>query len=113
MKKTIITLVVGLLISVASIAQSKAEVQAETIAKKDIQKISAVVSMNEEEQEKYITIKKEYLINHFKIVKEYRKNDPEKFKEKRTENGKKLNADMVAAFGKPRALEFLKAARAK
>ncbi|ANW96387.1 hypothetical protein AXE80_08895 [Wenyingzhuangia fucanilytica] len=113
MKKTITTLAIALLISVASMGQSNAEARAETLASKDLQKVTAVISLNEEEQEKYLSIKKAYFMNHFSFAKEYRDSNPEKFKEKIKENGVKLNSDMVAAFGRPRAVELLKAGRAK
>lgn len=109
MKKSLFTLVLGLLISVAAMAQSKNDRRAETIIQKEITKIEASLTLEDEEKETFKKIKKEQVLKHIEIVEEFKTKDPVLFKQKVRENNQSYNKSMFEAFGKPRAREIFAA----
>lgn len=113
MKKKLVTLVVGLLISLATTGQSKVEVRAERLLSKDLEKVTSLIDLTKEEREKYSEIKKKQIINFCMIAEEFRKTNPTKFKEEVRKNQKNSEAELIEVFGKHRAMELVRASRKK
>lgn len=111
LKKNLLTLLIGTLISISAIAQSKSELRAEKLTIKSIEKIETETKLTEDEKVKYTEIQKEKLLNHFKIANEFRKSDPDKFKEKVKENGHLYVKNLLETFGNRRGREILNASR--
>lgn len=112
MKKSLLTLVFGLLISVAAVAQSNLEKRVEIATNKKIEKIEASLKFqNDEEKEKFTALITEQITRHFKIADKYKESDPTMFKQKVRENSKQYNKELRETFGIDRANEFLAAGR--
>ncbi|MFD2289860.1 hypothetical protein ACFSKN_03030 [Mariniflexile gromovii] len=107
MKKSLFTLVLGLLVSIATMAQSNNDRRAERITQQALTKIEASLTLKEEEKKTFEALKKESLFKHFEIADEYKTKDPEMFKQKIKENNEKFNESMFKAFGKARAREIM------
>lgn len=107
MKKSLITLVLGLLVSVATMAQSNKEIRAERITQQAVTKIEASLTLTEEEKKTFEDLKKESLFKHFEIAEQYKTDNPEIFKQKINENNQLFNKSMFDAFGKARAREIM------
>lgn len=113
MKKSILTLAFGLLISLVTVAQSEENDRLERVLSKEIAKIENTLTLNEKEKETYKKIKTQQLTKHFSLSKEFKASDPDMFKQKVKENSKQYTSELIEAFGKKRATEILKASRAK
>ena len=112
MKKSLFTLVFGLLISVTAVAQSNVEKLVEKSTNKKIEKIEASLKFqNDEEKEKFATLTKERLTKHFNIVEKYKESDPAMFNQKRKDNMKQYNKELQEAFGTERGKALFQASR--
>ena len=112
MKKSLFTLVFGLLISVTAVAQSNLEKHVEKSTDIKIERIEASLKFqNDEEKEKFATLTKEQLTRHFNIGKKYKKSDPEMCKQKRRDNNKQYNKELQEAFGTERAKALFQASK--
>jgi hypothetical protein len=112
MKKSLTTLVFGLLISVSVLAQSKIEKRALTITNKKIEKIEAVTKLSKSEKETYRKIYQVYLVKHFGLS-ELKEKHPSKFKEGVRKNNASFKKKLIAAIGKKRADEIIKVGQKK
>ena len=113
MKKSLLTLMVGLLISASTMAQSKSEKKIEKRANAAVEKVQATVKLSEEEKVKYFEIQKTQLINRAEVPKGLKQSDPDKFKEKVKESRKQFTKNLMDAFGKKRGKEILEASKKK
>ena len=108
MKKVLLTLLFGVLISVTAMAQ-KANKRIDRLVDKDLAKIEATVTLEDSEKEKYLELKKAYLTNHFSASDKYKESDKDILKQKIKENKDQFESEVNAAFGKERAAEILAA----
>lgn len=110
--KIFLTLALGLLISVSTMAQSKNEKRISKLTDKKIEKIELVTKLSDSEKETFHEINKAYLTKHYSL-KELKESDPAQFKTEIKANKKDLETKLIAAFGKERATEILSAAKKK
>jgi hypothetical protein len=112
MKKSLLTLVLGLLISVSAMAQSKNEKRFSKMTDKKIEKIELVTKLSDSEKETFHKLNKAYLTKHFSL-KELKESNPAEFKTEIKANKNNLETKLIAAFGKKRATEILNAGKKK
>lgn len=112
MKKSLLTIALGLLISVSAMAQSKNEKRAIKTTNQKIEKIEKTLTLSDTEKETYSELNKVYLVNHFDL-RELKKSDPAKFKSGIKANKADFMKKLAAALGKDRANEIVKASKGK
>jgi hypothetical protein len=113
MKRIVLTVIVGLLISVSAIAQSKSETKLINKANKAVEKVLANLELTEGEKETYFELQKARLTERSEFPKGLKESDPELFKEKSKANRKKFTKNVIEAFGKERGKEILEASKNK
>lgn len=113
MKRIVLTLALGLLISMSVLAQSKNEQRATNVTNKKIETIEKTTKLSDSEKETYFELNKAYVIKHFNLKDEFKESDPDKFKIEVRANNVDLNKKITAAFGKTRAKEIIAAAKVK
>jgi hypothetical protein len=112
MKKIIFTLLVGVLISISAMAQSKNEARALRITNNKIEQIEQITELSDSEKETFFELNKVYLQKHFDL-KELKKSDPAKYKTERKANKADFMKKLTVALGKERATEITKAGKKK
>lgn len=112
MKKSLLAFVVGLLVSVSVMAQSKNEKRAIKTTNKKIAQIEKTVELTDTEKEAYADLYKVYILNHFEL-KGLKESDRSKFKEEVKKNNKDLKEKLASAVGKERADEIINASKGK
>ena len=113
MKKIVLTLVLGLLVSLSVIAQSKDEKRATNATNKKIETIQKTIELLDSEKEIYFELNKVFAIKHFSLRDELKESDPAKFKEEVKANGADFRKKLTAALGKARAKEIIAASKVK
>ena len=113
MKKSILTLAFGLLLSASAVAQADLNERAKSLTKKNIVKIDAAVHLSDDEKATYPDFSNAFYLEHFTIVQKYKTDNPELFKEKVIENNNIFIAKLKKAYGNKRANEILKARLSK
>lgn len=108
MKKILLSLVFGLLITVSTMAQSKAE---KGTAKK-IQQIESVTKLSDSEKASFSKLNIAYMTKHFEI-KPLKQSDPAKYKTEAKANKTEFLKNLSAAVGEERANEIINAAKKK
>jgi hypothetical protein len=110
MKKTIITFILGLFITLGAMAQSKIERRAINSTNKKIEQIQMTTSLSDSEKETYSKLNTAYMIKHFEIRDEFKESDPAKFNIERKANNADFDKKITVAFGETRAKEIKTAA---
>lgn len=110
MKKILMTLVLGLLISVSTMAQSKDEQKAIKAANKNIERVEKTIKLTDAERETYFELKKSFAMTH-NSLKPLKESDPAKYKAGVKENGADFSKKLTKAFGEERAAEIKKAGK--
>ncbi|MEP3838649.1 MAG: hypothetical protein ABJM36_13435 [Algibacter sp.] len=112
MKKSLLTLVLGLLISVTAMAQSKNEARAIKTTNNKIEQIEKTIELTDSEKETFIELNKAYVIKHFEL-RDLKESDPDTFKSGVKANKADFTKKLNAALGKERATEIIKASKKK
>ncbi|MDO6736313.1 hypothetical protein [Wenyingzhuangia sp. 2_MG-2023] len=112
MKKILLTVVLGLLISVSTMAQSKNEKRAIKITNNKIELIEKSIELSESEKETFIEFNKAYISKHLDL-RALKKSDPAKYKTEVKANKNNLIKKLNDAFGKERATEIMNAGKKK
>lgn len=113
MKKSIFTLVFGILLSLSAAAQVDLTEKAEKLAARDIETTETVTKLTKKEKKTYSKLLTEHYLRHWDIVDKYKATDPDKFKESVQNNGKYFAQLTIDAFGNKRGVEILKARQPK
>lgn len=111
MKKFLLTLVLGLFISITTIAQSNSEKRAANGTKKSIANIEKTIKLSDAEKETYAELNNAYLLNHFEL-QEMKKSDPAAFKKGIKANKADYIEKLTNSLGKERTDEILAALKA-
>lgn len=112
MKKSLLTLVLGLLISASALAQSKNETRAIKVTNNKIERIEQVTTLSDSEKETFSELNKAYISNHFDL-KPLKESDPAKYKTEVKANKADFKKKMTSALGKERATEIMNASKNK
>lgn len=112
MKKTVLTVIVGLLISVSVMAQSKNEARALKTTNNKIEQIEQTTQLSDSEKETFFELNKAYVLKHFDL-KALKKSDPAKYKKEVKANNADFRKKLTAALGKERATEIINAGKKK
>lgn len=112
MKKSILTLVLGLLISVSAIAQSKNETRAIKTTNNKIKLIEQTIALSDSEKATFTELNVAYVTKHLDL-KPLKESDPEAHKAEVKANNADLKKKLSAALGKERATEILAASKKK
>ncbi|MDO7172432.1 hypothetical protein [Mariniflexile sp. AS56] len=113
MKRIVLTVIVGLLISLSAMAQSKSEKNAEKKAQKAVEKVQTAIELTEEEKAKYFELQKTQFLNRAELPKGLKESDPDTFKEKTRENRKQFEKNLLETFGDKRGKAILNATKKK
>ncbi|GAA3651198.1 hypothetical protein [Flavivirga jejuensis] len=113
MKKSALTVIVGLLISVSALAQSKSEMKIEKRATKAVEKLETTIKLSESEKATYFELQKAKLQDRANFPKGLKESDPDAFKAKAKANRKEFTKSVIKAFGEKRGKEILEAAKKK
>jgi hypothetical protein len=113
MKKIVLTLVLGLLISISAMAQSKNDKRATKATDRKIEKIEKTTKLSDSEKETFTELNKAFAIKHFSLREELKESDPAKYKEEVKANRADFNKKLTAALGKARAKEIIAASKVK
>ncbi|MDN3663920.1 hypothetical protein ACFFU1_15125 [Algibacter miyuki] len=112
MKKSLLTLVLGLLISVSTMAQSKNEARAIKTTNNKIELIEKSIKLTNIEKETFIELNKAYVTKHFDL-KPLKESDPATYKTEVKANNADFRKKLTAALGKERATEIINASKKK
>ena len=113
MKKNVLTLIIGLLISITAVGQSKAEVKAAAKAETSLEKLQASIELTDVEQAKYLEIATARFVDRSTWPKGVKNDDKAKFKELVKKNSDLYESGLVDAFGEKRAQEILTAGKSE
>ncbi|WP_159020748.1 hypothetical protein [Algibacter sp. L3A6] len=113
MRKTILTLIFGILLSITGNAQNDLDERSQARTSEDIIKIDALVNLTDDEKASYNDFSNAYYLEYFKIAKKHKTNNLELFKEKINETNAVFVNNLKKEYGKKRAYEILKARRSK
>jgi len=112
MKKIVLTVIAGLLISVSVMAQSKSEARALKVTNNKIEKIEQITKLSDSEKETFSELNKAYAVKHFDL-RALKESDPATYKKEVKANRVDLMKKLTAALGKERATEIMDAGKKK
>ncbi|CAH8283017.1 hypothetical protein EV196_1024 [Mariniflexile fucanivorans] len=112
MKKSILTVLAVLLISISAMAQSKNEKRAIKATNNKIELIEKITKLSDLEKETFTELNNAFAIKHFSL-RDLKESDPAKYKEEVKANGADFAKKLTAALGKERSTEIINASKKK